>query len=159
MKCTHYMGGGMCQRWHSFRIPGSPTLSFISFLREVKIVAVCHSPGVWTPEETVYSLIDGLSVGGLPFPYRGCCYKKDVSVGRCGSAIWSMLTQHCCLCLLWPCLQVSSSELWETDWSSWVIGRRMHTEDRKLQIKPHMVTHTHNPSLWEVGARGSGVRG
>lgn len=78
-----------------FDIPGSPTLRLISFLGEVKIVAVCHSPGVWTPEETVYRLINGLSVGGLPFSYSGSCYKKEeeeeeVSAGRYGPEVWSI---------------------------------------------------------------------
>lgn len=66
----------MRRHWYPFDIPESPTLRLVNFLREVKILAGCHSLGVWTPEETVYTLMDGLPVGGLPFPDSGCCYKK-----------------------------------------------------------------------------------
>lgn len=88
----HSMGGGVCQHRHPFDFPGSPALRFVNFLGEVKN---CGCLSFWTPEETVDTLIDGLSVGGLSFPDSSHCYKKKfLSVATVGRAVWPVLTQR-----------------------------------------------------------------
>lgn len=72
----------MCQHWHPFDTSGSPTLRFISFLEEVKTVAVCHSPGVWTPEETVYTSSMGSLQGACHFLTVAVVMKKKFLKGR-----------------------------------------------------------------------------
>lgn len=75
----------MCQHWHPFDIPGSPTLRFISFLEEVKIAAVILQESGHL--RRLFTLINGLSAGVPPFPYSGCCYEKEVPVGTYNSAV------------------------------------------------------------------------